>query len=77
MTDDPRRVCTAHHSRQTVGGAHPTRLRRTLPHDFVIPSAVEGSGCEPGALHADGQIPRLRCASLGMTRNEALEVSWP
>jgi len=53
MTIAPRRVCTAHHSRQTVGGAHPTRLR----------------------FARDDK--KGQSASLGMIRNEALEVSWP
>ncbi len=29
-SNDPRRVCTAHHSKQTVGGAHPTAARSAV-----------------------------------------------
>ena len=40
--NDPRRVCTAHHSRQTVGGAHPTTAR----------SAVANPQSQRCSLHA-------------------------
>ena len=52
----------------------PSRPGIALDHDFVIPSAVEGSGQRPSALAVRSRIPPLRPAfgspPVGMTKSQ-------